>query len=118
MTAFFIVDKRIPCRNVGRGFLIERSVPLPDNHALLDRHIHLAVGDVEGIEEILEVAQRSVHAPLTERVYVEFGQTGDLLVADVLCPDGRVAQVEALSRREAVDRFGLCLLYTSPSPRD
>ena len=74
MTAFFIVDKRIPCRNVGRGFLIERSVPLPDNHALLDRHIHLAVGDVEGIEEILEVAQRSVHAPLTERVYVEFGQ--------------------------------------------
>ena len=75
------------CRNSYFGTLLYgNDAELPDNHALLDRHIHLAVGDVEGVEEILEVAQRSVHAPLTERVYVEFGQTGDLLVADVLCP--------------------------------
>jgi hypothetical protein len=63
------------CRNSYFGTLLYgNDAELPDNHALLDRHIHLAVGDVEGVEEILEVAQRSVHAPLTERVYVEFGQ--------------------------------------------
>lgn len=39
---------------------------LPDDHALLDGQEHLAVGDAEGVVEVLQVAQRGVHAPLAQ----------------------------------------------------
>ena len=87
------------------------SERLPDDHALLDGHVHRAVGDREGIVKVLQVAQRGVDAPLAQRVYVELGETCDLLVADVLRPELCVGQIEALFGGEAVDRCELLLAF-------
>ena len=65
----------------------------------------------EGIVKVLQVAQRGVDAPLAQRVYVELGETCDLLVADVLRPELCVGQIEALFGGEAVDRCGLLLAF-------
>ena len=59
----------------------------------------------------MQVAQRGVDAPLAQRVYVELGETCDLLVADVLRPELCVGQIEALFGGEAVDRCGLLLAF-------
>ncbi len=49
-----------------RGEAPPPASALPDDHALLDGQEHLAVGDAEGVVEVLQVAQRGVHAPLAQ----------------------------------------------------
>ena len=65
--------------------------PLPDVYSFAFRPVHLVTfTDSEGIEEGLEIAGLYIDPVNGERMHVELGQPGLLLVADVLCPDGRV----------------------------
>ena len=59
----------------------------------------------------MQVAQRGVHAPFAQRVYVELRQTGDLLVTDVLGPQRGIPQIEPLFGGESVDRGGFLLAF-------
>ena len=64
------------------------------------------VSNVFTNEPALRLAKKLVDATFAERVF--------------LCNSGAEANEAAfkLARRVAHDRFGACLLYTSPSPRD
>ena len=43
---------------------------------------------------------------------------GGLLTIDEVCSRYRLSPEEFASWQRAIDRSGICLLYTSPSPRD
>ena len=84
-----------------------RSPPLPDNDALRLGTVHGPVGDVERLEEGVDIAERGVDAVAAQRVYVELCQTRRLLVAYVLAPACGGRELAALVGGEAVDRRGL-----------
>ena len=81
---------------------------LPDDYPVGRSKIHLvAVFYAESLEEWLDVAERSVDSPFSERVRVSLGAEQDLFVADVSGPYISVGEIEPLVGGESVDSLTL-----------
>ena len=80
---------------------------LPNHNPLLHGAIHLAIGNAESLVPLGNVGQSAIHSPFAQRVGVNFGQSYNLLLANVLCPQSGVGDVEPLGCGVAVNLLGL-----------
>ena len=83
---------------------IAAVLQLPDYYSLLLRKEHrVAFLDVKGIEELLEVAQSSIYAILSQRVNVLLCEAFLFFIIDILAPNVGIAEEETLLCGETVN---------------